>query len=150
MGFVQTIGEELKAAMKSGETAKRDTLRFLQSAIKNAAIEKRKEVSALTDNEVEDVVKRLVKQRKDSIEQYRAGGREDLAKKEEEELALLSAYLPEVLSEEDTEKLVDEVLAILGEVSAKDMGRIMGAVMQKADGQADGAVVRAIVAARFK
>lgn len=145
MALITTLAEELKAAMKEGNAPKRDMLRFLQSALKNAAIEKHKEVTLLEDSEVEEVLKRLVKQRKDSITQYRAGKREDLALKEEAELKLLSSYLPQALSREETEKIVERVLAPLGKLGPSDMGRIMGAVMKEAGGKADGALVREIV-----
>lgn len=149
MALVTQIGDELKAAMKSGDAKKRDTLRLLQSALKNVAIEKRKPLADFTDAEVEGVVKRLVKQRKDSIEQYQAGGRADLVSQEEAELALLAPYLPATLSVEATEALVDQVIATLGTVTTKDMGRVMGAVIQQSAGAADGAVVRDIVAKRL-
>lgn len=146
MSLVTTINDELKAAMKAGEAEKRDTLRFLQSALKNVAIEKRKPVTEFTDAEVQEVVKRLVKQRKDSIAQYQAGGRADLVAKEESELAIITPYLPATLSPEATEALVEQVIASLGTVTVKDMGRVMGAVMKESAGQADGQLVREIVA----
>lgn len=150
MSLVTQISDELKAAMKAGETVKRDTLRFLQSALKNAAIEKRKPVAEFVDSEVGEVVKRLVKQRKDSIEQYRAAGRPDLVEQEERELVCITPYLPATLSPEATEALVDKVLTLLGPVSAKDMGKIMGAVMKESAGQADGQLVREVVAKRLQ
>lgn len=150
MSLVAHIGEELKAAMKAGETVKRDTLRFLQSALKNVGIEKHKSVTEFTDAEVQEVVKRLVKQRKDSIEQYKTGGRQDLVEKEEAELALITPYLPTTLSQEATEALVDKVIVSLGEVTLKDMGRVMGAVMKESAGQADGQLVREIVAKKLQ
>lgn len=149
MSLIAQINDELKNAMKAGDATKRDTLRFLQSALKNIAIEKRKPVTEFTDAEVQEVTKRLVKQRHDSIEQYKAGGRMDLVAKEEAELRLMTPYLPTTLSLEATEALVDKVLASLGEVTAKDMGRVMGAVMKEAAGQADGTVVRELVAKRL-
>lgn len=145
MSLVTTINDELKAAMKAGEAEKRDTLRFLQSALKNVAIEKRKPITEFTDAEVQEVVKRLVKQRKDSIAQYQAGGRADLVAKEESELAIITPYLPATLSPEATEALVEQVIASLGTVTTKDMGRVMGAVMKESAGQADGQLVREIV-----
>lgn len=150
MSLIATINEELKNAMKAGDTVKRDTLRFLQSALKNVAIEKRKPVTEFTDAEVQEVAKRLVKQRKDSIEQYKAGGRQDLVEKEEAELVFITPFLPTTLSAEATAVLVDRVLASLGSVTTKDMGRIMGAVMKESAGQADGALVRTIVAKRLQ
>lgn len=150
MSLIAQINDELKNAMKAGETTKRDTLRFLQSALKNVAIEKRKPVMEFTDAEVQEVAKRLVKQRKDSIEQYKAGGRQDLVEKEEAELAFITPYLPTTLSLEATEALVDKVIASLGEVTAKDMGRVMGGVMKESAGQADGQLVREVVAKRLQ
>lgn len=150
MSLITQIGDELKNAMKAGDAVKRDTLRFVQSALKNVAIEKRKPVTEFTDAEVQEVVKRLVKQRKDSIEQYKAGNRADLVEKEEAELVFITPYLPTTLSSEATEALVDRVLGTLGEVTAKDMGRVMGAVMKESAGQADGGLVRELVAKRLQ
>lgn len=150
MSLVTTISDELKAAMKAGDTVKRDTLRFVQSALKNVAIEKRKPAAELTDAEVQEVMKRIVKQRKDSIEQYKAGNREDLVAKEEAELVFIIPYLPTVLSAEATAALVDRVLSTLGDVTAKDMGKVMGAVMKESAGQADGQLVRSLVAQRLQ
>lgn len=149
MTLITQIGDELKAAMKAGDVTKRDTLRFVQSAVKNVAIEKRKPAAEFTDAEVQDVVKRLVKQRKDSIDQYRSGGREDLVAKEEAELSFIVPYLPATLTPEATEALVDKVLLTLGTVTPKDMGRVMGAVMKESAGAADGNVVRTIVTRRL-
>ncbi len=150
MSLIAQINDELKNAMKAGDVVKRDTLRFLQSALKNVAIEKRKPVAEFTDGEVQEVVKRVVKQRRDSIEQYKTGGRQDLVEKEEGELAFITPYLPVALSSEATETLVDKVIASLGEVTVKDMGRVMGAVMKESAGQADGQLVREIVAKRLQ
>lgn len=150
MSLITQIGEELKAAMKAGEVLKRDTLRFLQSAVKNAAIEARIPVTELSDTQVQDVVKRLVKQRKDSIEQYRVAGRVDLVEKESAELALIQVYLPVQLSREAIGVIVDRVFAGMQGVTSKDMGRIMGAVMKETAGQADGGVVREMVSAKLQ
>lgn len=150
MPLITQISDELKAAMKAGETVKRDTLRFLQSALKNAAIEARKPVAEFTDTEVQEVVKRLVKQRKDSIEQYRSAGREDLVEKEAAELALIEVYLPEQLSREAVAEIVDRVLAGMPDATAKDMGRVMGAVMKETAGQADGNLVKELVIAKLR
>jgi uncharacterized protein YqeY len=150
MSLITQIGEELKTAMKAGEVLKRDTLRFLQSAVKNAAIEARIPVTEFSDAQVQDVVKRLVKQRKDSIEQYRAAGRVDLVEKEAAELALIQIYLPAQLSREAIGVIVDRVLAGMPGVTGKDMGRVMGAVMKETAGQADGGVVRELVSAKLQ
>lgn len=150
MSLISQISDELKAAMKAGDVLKRDTLRFLQSALKNSALDARKSVTDLTDAEAQDVVKRMVKQRKDSIAQYRSAGREDLALKEEAELTIVSVYLPTQLSREAVEAIIAKVLLDMGEVSTKDAGRVMGAVMKEVAGQADGALVRELVMAKLK
>lgn len=145
MNLYETIGTHLKEAMKSGDTLRRDTLRLLQSAIKNVAIEKRKAPAEFSDDEVEDVLRRLVKQRKDSIEQYRAGNRADLAEKEEAELTLLAAYLPQAMPEEELTVLVTEVLSEAGLTSKTQMGQAMGIAMKQVAGRASGDDVRRIV-----
>jgi len=150
MSLITQISDELKAAMKAGEVVKRDTLRFLQSALKNAAIEARKPVTDFTDVEVEAVAKRLVKQRKDSIEQYQAAGRADLVEKEQAELVFIEDYLPAQLSHEAVEAAVEKVLTGMPDATAKDMGRVMGAVMKETGGAADGNLVRTLVAAKLK
>jgi len=149
MALYQSIGEHLKESMKAGDVFRRDTLRLLQSAIKNVAIEKRKDPSELSDTEIEDVVKRLVKQRRDSMEQYRAGNREDLASQEEKESELLSQYLPAAMPEEELNVLVTEVLAECGIVSRSQMGQAMGMVMKKVAGRASGDDVRRLVEAKL-
>ncbi len=145
MGLYQTLGDDLKQAMKAGETFRRDTLRLLQSAVKNVAIDKRVAPAELSDTDVEDVIKRLVKQRKDSITQYRAGNREDLAEKEEEELALLSVYLPEAMGVAELSALVADALKESGLTTKDKMGQAMGVVMKKVAGRASGDDVRRVV-----
>lgn len=145
MGLYQTLGDDLKQAMKAGETFRRDTLRLLQSAVKNVAIDKRVAPAELSDTDVEDVIKRLVKQRKDSITQYRAGNREDLAEKEEEELALLSVYLPEAMGVAELSALVADALKEAGLTTKDKMGQAMGVVMKKVAGRASGDDVRRVV-----
>jgi len=149
MTLYQSIGEHLKEAMKTGDAFRRDTLRLLQSALKNSAIEKRTDPAELSDTEVEEVAKRLVKQRKDSVEQFRAGNREDLALQEEKEMKLLETYLPEGMSEEELGVLVTEVLAECGIVSRNQMGQAMGMVMKKVAGRASGDDVRRLVESKL-
>lgn len=149
MTLYETIGAQLKEAMKAGETEKRDTIRLIQSAVKNMAIEKRKDPSELADAEVEEVIKRLVKQRKDSIEQYMAGNRPDLAEQEEKELVLLSQYLPEAMPEAELTALVEEALKEGGVTEKSQMGQAMGLVMKKVAGRASGDDVRRIVESKL-
>lgn len=145
MTLYQTIGTHLIEAMKSGDTLRRDTLRFLQSALKNVAIDKHKSLDQFSDEEVEDVLRRLVKQRKDSIEQYRSGNREDLALKEEAELNLLSAYLPQAMPEDELTTLIVSVLKEAGITTKAQMGQAMGVVMKQVANKASGDDVRRIV-----
>lgn len=147
MTLYETMSAHLIVAMKSGDILRRDTLRLLQSAIKNIAIDKRKAPSEFSDVEIEEVLRRLVKQRKDSIEQYRAGSREDLALKEEAELNLLSAYLPQAMGEEDLTALIKTTLADAGITTKAEMGRAMGVVMKQVANKASGDDVRRIVEA---
>lgn len=145
MTLYETIGTHLKEAMKSGDTLRRDTLRLLQSALKNVAIEKHKAPDQFSDSEVEDVLKRLVKQRKDSVEQFRAGSREDLALKEEAELNLLAAYLPQAMGEEELRMLVASALEEAGMTTKTQIGQAMGVAMKQVAGRASGDDVRRIV-----
>lgn len=145
MTLYETIGSHLKEAMKSGDTLRRDTIRLLQSAVKNMAIEKRKAPGELTDDEVEDVIRRMVKQRKDSIEQYRSGNREDLAEKELVELNLLAVYLPQALPETELRPIIEAALAASGITTKAQMGQAMGAAMKAVAGRASGDDVRRIV-----
>lgn len=150
MSLYQDLNTQLKEAMKAGDVLKRDTVRLIQSAVKNSAIDKRQEVALLSDEEVMEVIKRLVKQRKDSIEQYRAGGREDLAEKEAAELAILEAYLPAEMSDEELRDLITETLAESGITAPAQMGQAMGLAMKKVSGRASGDRVRAFVESALK
>ncbi len=145
MSLYQDLGSHLKDAMKAGDTLKRDTVRMLQSAIKNSAIEKRKEAGALSDQEVLEVIKRLVKQRKDSIAQYRAGNRPDLAEREEAELTVLASYLPEEMNEEELRALVTDALKEGNISNPSQMGQAMGLAMKKVSGRASGDRVKSLV-----
>ncbi|MDD2766736.1 MAG: GatB/YqeY domain-containing protein [Candidatus Moranbacteria bacterium] len=145
MTLYETIGMHLKEAMKSGDVLRRDTLRLLQSALKNVAIEKRVTPDTFSDSEVEEVLKRLVKQRRDSIAQYRAGNREDLALQEESELNLLSAYLPEAMGAEDLRVLVTTLLKEANITAKSQMGQAMGIAVKGVAGRASGDDIRKIV-----
>lgn len=135
----QKIHEDLVTAMKSGDTKRRDVLRFLESDIKKREIDERKELS---DEEVQKVIASQIKSRRDSIVQFRAGGREDLAEPEELAIRILEAYLPEQMDDEELEALVKTTLEESGISSVKDMGRAMGVVIAKIAGRADGNRVR--------
>jgi uncharacterized protein len=121
--------------MRSGETLRRDVLRMAQNSI--YAVEK-KDRRELTDDEVLTVLTREVKTRRESVEAFRKGGREDLATKEEAEIAILSGYLPEQLDDAEISRLVDEAIAATGASNARDMGKVMGWLSPKTRGRADG------------
>lgn len=139
------LQEELKQAMLAKDEVKKSVLRMLLSAINYYEIQKGGAGYEATDEDVLAVVQKEVKQRKDSIEQFTAGNRKDLADKETGELKLLENYLPEQMSEEEIKKLVDEAIAQTGASSPADMGKVMGALMPKTKGKADGGLVSKIV-----
>jgi uncharacterized protein len=149
MTLKEKIIADIKDAMKSGETLKRDTLRLLDSTIKNSEIEKRsasrRSEDELSDEEILEVISRAVKQRNDSIQQFTDGGRPELAEKEQAELEILKTYLPEQMSEDEIRKVVKEIISAAGTVSPSDLGKIMGQAMGKMKGKADGNVVKKIV-----
>lgn len=145
MTLKEQIIADLKEAMKTGQTKKRDTLRLLDSAIKNVEIEKGKRETGLNDDEVLEVIGRAVKQRQDSIKQFEEGGRVELAENEKEELEILFPYLPAQLSNEEITNVAKEVITATGAQGAGDIGKVMGQVMAKVKGKADGNVVREIV-----
>ena len=130
-------------AMKDRDAVKSSTVNFLRAQLKNVRIEKRSE--ALEDKDVVAVIKKQIKQRQDSIEQYEKGGRKDLADKETAEMAILKTYLPEELSGEVLQQLVDQAVAETGAQSMKDMGNVIKAVAAKAQGKADNRVISELV-----
>ena len=134
--------EDLKAALKGGDRLRTSVLRLLCALIKNKEIEKRGE---LDDPEIIQAVIASCKLRKEAIEQYTKGGRDDLAAKEEAELTLLEAYLPPPLSPEELRKKIEEALAASQASSLKDMGKVMALLMPEISGRADGKVVSQMV-----
>jgi uncharacterized protein YqeY len=124
--------------MRSGDALRRDTLRMAESAIYNAEKRDRRSYS---DDEVAGVLAREVKTRRESVEAFRNGGRDDLASKEEAEIGILSAFLPEQLSEAEITGLVDEAIAATGAAGPRDMGKVMGWLAPRTRGRADGKLV---------
>ncbi len=145
MALKEKITADLKDAMRSGNTLLRDTLRLIDSAIKNSEIEKKKRETGLSDEEVLEVISRAVKQRQDSIRQFEEGGRADLAEQERAELELLMPYLPAQLSKEAIAEIIADVIAKSGATGVADLGKVMGQAMGRMKGEADGNVVREIV-----
>ncbi len=145
MSLYETIQGDLKTAMKAGDAAKRDVLRMVGSALKNEAIECRKPATELSDAESVAVLRRLAKQRRESVESFRAGGRPELAEQEEAELGLISLYLPANLPDDEIKKLIAEAKVETGAVSRADFGKLMGATAKKVAGRADGNAVKKFV-----
>jgi len=137
------IQTDVTAAMRSGDALRRDVLRMAQNAA--YTIEKR-DRRELTDDDYAAILAREVKTRRESVEAFRNGGREDLAAKEEAEIAILSEYLPQQLSEAEIHALVDEGIAATGASSARDLGKVMGWLAPRTRGRADGKQVSALVA----
>ncbi|MBI5643207.1 MAG: GatB/YqeY domain-containing protein [Deltaproteobacteria bacterium] len=132
------IAKEVGVALKAGQKEKLSTLRMLLSAVKYKEIDQKR---PLNDEEVQQVVGTLIRQRYDSIEQFRKGGRIDLVEKEEGEVAVLKAYLPPQLSIEELRELIKKIAAEVGATEQKDMGKLMKAVMPHVKGKADGKAV---------
>jgi uncharacterized protein len=124
--------------MRSGDALRRDTLRMAESAIYNAEKRDRRSYS---DDEVAGVLAREVKTRRESVEAFRKGGREDLASKEEAEIGILATFLPEQLSEAEIAALIGEAIAATGAAGPRDMGKVMGWLSPRTKGRADGRVV---------
>ncbi len=131
--------------MKRGDTQVRDTLRVVDSMIKNEEIAQKKREEGLDDAATIAVLKRAIKQRRDSVEQYRVGGREDLATKEEMEITLIEQYVPAPMAQAQIEDIVQRVIAETGAASRADMGKVMAAAMREIGSAADGSHVRAAV-----
>lgn len=140
--LVERIGRELVASMKARDAERTSALRMVRAALQNRAIEAR---GALGEDEVTQVLATLAKQRRESIEQYRAGGREDLAAKEERELGVIREFLPQPLGEEELREIVAAAVAETGATGPGDLGRVMAAVMPRVKGRADGRAVNALV-----
>ncbi len=145
----QQITEDMKTAMREKNTLALNTIRMLKSAVKNSAIEKGGADAELTDAEVVAVIRKEVKKRQDSIEQYKTAGREELVEQEEAEMAVLNGYLPEPLSEEKIAEIIDASIAEVGATSRKEMGQVMKIVQEKTAGRADGKTLSQAVMAKL-
>ena len=147
MTFLERINEDLKTAMKNKDAGRLSTLRMVKAALKNREIEK---MAALGDDEAVKVMQSLLKQRRESIEQYQQGGRADLVEKEAAEIKVIEEYLPAALDEAAITKIVEETISETGATSIKELGNVMKAVMAKLAGQTvDGKVVNQIVRSRL-
>ena len=141
MSLRERIEADMKAAMKAGETLRRDTLRMVIAGFKNKAVEPGRKSPDLSEDEVQAVVAYSVKTRKDSATQYDEAGRPELAEKERAEIAVLEDYLPKQLDEAATRAAVEAVIAETGATGKADMGKVMKGVMAAHKGQVDGKLV---------
>ena len=146
MSLKNQIIEDMKSAMKAGEKDRLKVVRLIMAAIKQVEVDKRVE---LDDAGVLAVLEKMVKQRRDSIEQFEKGDREDLAAIERAEIEVLQKYLPEQLSADEIAALVGEVIAATGATGIRDMGKVMGQIKAKAAGRADMGAVGATVKERL-
>ncbi|MFO1468624.1 MAG: GatB/YqeY domain-containing protein [Steroidobacteraceae bacterium] len=146
MSLKERITEDMKAAMRSGEKERLGAIRMITAAIKQREVDER---ITLDDAQVTSVIEKMIKQRKESLVQFQAGGREDLAAKESAEITLLQGYLPAQLSDAELDQLIQEAVAATGAASIKDMGKVMGMIKNKAAGRADMGAVGAKIKARL-
>ena len=144
MSLKEKITDDMKAAMRAKESARLGTIRLLTSAIKQREVDERIE---LTDEQILAVIEKMIKQRKDSITQFEAGGRQDLADIEKSELVILSAYMPAALSDAEVQAEVSAAVAAVGAAGPQDMGKVMGVLTPKLAGRADMTAVSAMVKA---
>ncbi len=146
MDFNARLNEEMVVAAKAKDKIKLSSIRMLKTALHNKEIDL---LRPLNEMEIMQVLSVLIKQRKDSIEQFAKGGRQDLVEKEEAELKVLQAFMPEQMSDEDVEALIQKAIDETGAVSVKDMGKVMKVIMPqitgKADGKAAGEKVKALL-----
>jgi uncharacterized protein YqeY len=141
------ITEDLKTAMKAGDRAKVDALRLINAALKDKDIEARGAGKTLTEDDVLALLQKMIKSRQESLEIYEKAGRADLAEKEKSEIAVISAYLPQQLSEAEVAEAVKAAIAEAGAASIKDMGKVVAALKAKYTGRMDFAKASAVVKA---
>ncbi|MBD2108920.1 GatB/YqeY domain-containing protein [Nodosilinea sp. FACHB-13] len=150
MSLKDRISDDIKTAMKAKDKVRLETVRSIKKVIleKESLVRPSGQDELTADQELE-VLTQLAKQRKDSIEQYQKAGRDELAAQEAEELAIIEEYLPQQLSDAEVEAVIDDLIAQTGASSPKDMGKVMGPVMQQLKGRADGGKVQALVKAKL-
>jgi uncharacterized protein YqeY len=148
MALAEQIRKDITEAMKAKDSARLNALRMVQAAFKNREIELRP--NTMPEDEYLGVIKKLVKQRKESIEQFGQAGRQDLVDNETAELKLLETYMPAQLSREQIEKIVADVIAATGATSVKQMGQVMKEAQVKAAGQADNKIMSEIIKSKLQ
>lgn len=146
MPLKDRINDDVKTAMRTGDARRRDALRLLTAALKQREVDERKE---LDDPDVVAVIERMIKQRREAIAQFEKGGRADLAQKEQFEIGVFQAYMPQALSDAEIEAAVAEAVTATGARAPSDMGKVMGALKSKLAGRADMTKVSALVKAKL-
>lgn len=146
MSLKERISEDMKTAMRAKDSERLGTIRMLQAAIKQREVDER---ITLDDAQVLAVLEKMIKTRKESVEQFKSGGRTDLADKEAREIEQLQIYLPAQLSAAELDKLIADAIAQSGAASVKDMGKVMALVKQQAAGRADMGAVSATIKAKL-
>ena len=150
MSLKEQIGEDIKTAMKAKDKIRLQTVRSIKKAILEKEVELRpKGHEELTPEQEIELLAQQAKQRRDSIEQYQNAGRDDLVKKETQELAIIETYLPEQVSDEELETIIDQIIADSGAASVKDLGKVMGPAMKQLKGKADGKKIQALVKSKL-
>lgn len=142
MSLNAKIKSDIKDAMRAKETVKRDTLRNIQAAVKQIEVDERREV---TDTDLETIMMKYLKQREDAKTQFAEAGRDDLVIKEDAEIAIIKAYLPEPMDDEELESVLKEVIASVNAESMKDMGKVMGGAKAAIGSRADGGRINVMV-----
>jgi len=143
MSLLDRLNQDMKQAMKDKEKEKLATIRMVKSALQNEALKLGKD--ELSEEEELAVLSRELKQRKDSLQEYQNAGRDDLAEKSEREIELIQSYMPDQLSDEELDEIVQETIKEVGATSKQDMGQVMSAIMPKVKGKADGSQVNQLV-----
>ena len=146
MSLKARINDDVKTAMRGGDTRRRDALRLLLSALKQREVDERKE---LADADVVAIMEKMIKQRRESIAQFEKGGRQDLAQNEQFEVEIFQAYMPQALSGAEIEAAVAEAIAVAGAKAPSDMGKVMGILKGKLAGRADMSQVSGLVKAKL-
>ncbi|NER28441.1 MAG: GatB/YqeY domain-containing protein [Symploca sp. SIO1C4] len=146
MSLKDRISEDIKAAMKAKDKLRLETVRSIKKALLEKEVSLRPSgQESLSEAQEIELLAQQAKQRRDSIEQYRQAGRDDLAQQEAQELAIIEEYLPQQLSDEEVNAIIDEIITQTGAASAKDMGKVMGQAMQRLKGRAEGKKIQALV-----
>ncbi|KGP90493.1 hypothetical protein N780_04950 [Pontibacillus chungwhensis BH030062] len=143
MSLLERLNQDMKEALRNKEKERLSVIRMVKSSLQNEALKLGKD--ELTEEEELTVLSREIKQRKDSLQEYKSAGRDDLAQKDERDIEIIQSYMPQQLSEDELDAIVQETIAEVGASSKQDMGKVMSAIMPKVKGKADGSLVKQFV-----